>query len=407
MPGSRCALYSAALIAVATVLLATGCGENSESGDEGAIKVGQNVELSGFESFFGQSKMVGATAAVADINAQGGVEVDGEQREFELLVEDNRTNATTAVSAAEKLAEEGAILSFAPDQGFEGVYEIYKGANVITLGSGGPTVAALFDDPKGNPLLFNEFPLFDDFLGGHLQQIKYLYPEAKTIAALLPDDPNGQGFLPLFEELAPEYGFEFVGGEFHPPDEGGDFTPYLTSLKEKQPDVLYTGLFPQHSIPATEQAAELDAADIFTADFLLPQDLAQIDLRGHPAVLTQQTQVFADDFVPEGTEDLVKRLTDEAEGEDFLASLAVNAYVDIWLLKDAIETAGTADEADAIAEGLLSATYDGPFGPAKVEANHSFDLSVSLIDLTGAKAEVYTFPSILAPKPTARETVGN
>lgn len=405
MRNVKAATLAGVLVGALAAVGGVGCGSSSSGGDDSTIKVGQNIELSGFESFFGKSKQVGAAVAVDDINAQGGIEIDGETHKLELVAEDNRTNATTAVSAAEKLADEGVILSFAPDQGFDGVYQINQGSDIITLGSGGPTVAKLIENASENPLLFNEFPLFDAFVGGHLQQIKYLHPEAKTIAALLPDDPNGQGFLPLFEQLAPKYGLTFVGAEFHPPTATGDFTSYLTKLKQKRPDVLYTGLFPQHSVPATEQAAQLDVADILTADFLLPKDLAGTDLRGHPMVLSQQSQVFADGIVPKGTAPLVKKFESEAKGGDFLSGLAVNAYVDIWLLKDALEKAGTTDDGTAVAKALTSATYEGPFGPASVDKNHAFDLSVNLLQIDGDKVDVYTFPSMLAAEPTSHETV--
>ena len=68
--------------------------------DNDPIKIGIVLPLSGGLELFGQQGIQGAKMAVAEINAAGGV-LGG--RQFELIVEDNKTDPKTAVEKAKKL----------------------------------------------------------------------------------------------------------------------------------------------------------------------------------------------------------------------------------------------------------------------------------------------------------------
>ncbi len=68
--------------------------------DKDPIKIGIVLPLSGGLELFGQQGIQGAKMAVAEINAAGGV-LGG--RQFELIIEDNKTDPKTAVEKTKKL----------------------------------------------------------------------------------------------------------------------------------------------------------------------------------------------------------------------------------------------------------------------------------------------------------------
>ncbi|HML51775.1 MAG TPA: branched-chain amino acid ABC transporter substrate-binding protein [Propionicimonas sp.] len=99
------------VVAAACMALTAGCsggvagGGNSDTG--GALKFGMLAPFSGSESAFGEYMKNGATLAVDEINAAGGV--NGQQ--IELIAEDEACDATTAVAGANKLVSQGVIAS--------------------------------------------------------------------------------------------------------------------------------------------------------------------------------------------------------------------------------------------------------------------------------------------------------
>jgi len=409
------------LVALLTLMagIAAGCGGDDDEpeaedgsateatdgdGFDGTIKVGFNVELSGPGAFFGASRLIGANVAVDDINSAGGVQVGDQSYQLELVVDDNRTDATYGVQGAENQAEEEVLWAVPPDFGFEAAYEIYKENEILTVANGGVAAQLLTDDAPGNPLLFFEFLTYHQTVEHYYQGLRALAPDVTTVAALLPDEANGRTFAEAFEEYAPQYGFEFVGAELHPPDAEGDFSTYLTNLKALEPDAIYLGYYPQVVIPGAEQAANLDAADVLFTDLYLPEDFAEVDFSGYPLISFQIAWAFSPSVQPQDPEDLelVEKLNAEAGGEPYLTAAASAAYIaDVTMVAEAVEQAGTIDDPNAIAQALLGVTYDGPLGPATVSPNHAIDLARNaiVIDENG-EVTVYVFDSGFSTEPT-------
>jgi branched-chain amino acid transport system substrate-binding protein len=382
-------LIAVAAVACAALAVGIGCGGDDDGGSDSGlepgepVKVGLNLELSGSGEFFGRSREIGAKVAVADINAEGGIEIDGEQHPLEIVSCDNRTDPTVGVTCAEEAAEEGVTWTIAPDAGFDAAYEIYKEDEIISIANGGAPGRVLQEDAENNPLLFSEFLIFPEYIASHLAQTRALYPDAERLAYLVPDDENGRIFGEGFDAAAEEYGFEVVAQEFHPPDATGDFSSILTSMKAANPDIAYLSFLPQVTIPAVEQAANLDVAPIFATDLLTPTDFEGVDFTGHEMVAWHVAWAYAPpEVVPQqdpgqtGSEQLINKLQAEAGGDPYLTSVATAAYItDTYMVAKAIEAAGTTNGED-VAEELLGSTYDGPLGPATFREDlHDGDLA--------------------------------
>lgn len=405
------------LLALGTVAVVggfvAGCGGGSTEGgggaDGGVIKMHANFELSGPGSLYGVSKVVGARVAVDEINEQGGVRVGDETYEIELIECDNRTEPTYGVQCAQEAADEEVLWTSAPDLGFEGAYEIYKENDILTIGNGGAASNLVNTALEENPLLTFEFLTYQQTVESNLIQLRHLYPDVERIATLYPNDANGQVQDQAYRELAPKYGFEVVAQELHPTDAAGDFSSYLTTLGNADPEVIHLGYYPEVAAAAAEQGADLDVADVFTADGLTFDDLAGTDLGGKPFIGYQYAYNWFDGFQPEQKRwrGLIRQFDQAAEGEPYLPSVVLLGYVgDVWMVKEAIEQADSLDP-EKIAAAWPDVGYDGAFGPADGLDNRATDQSRTpfVVDENN-DVTVHVFPTGLAEEPTDVIEVG-
>jgi branched-chain amino acid transport system substrate-binding protein len=399
----------AALLAV--LAFAVGCGDDEDSGDGGGeaasgetIKVGLNLEQSGPGSFFGQSRIFGATAAINKVNEDGGIKVGDKTYELEAVLCDNRTEATYGVRCAQEAVDEGVLWTTTPDIGFEGAYQIFRENGILALGNGGVASAMLMEEPENHPLLAFEFLTYHQLVESHYSDLRAMFPDAKTVAGLIPDDANGRTYGEAFEEYAPDHGFEYVKQELHPPDATGDFTSYLTSLKAANPDVIWLGYYPQVVAAAAEQAAQLDAADVLMTEGLTTDDVKGVNHDGYPLLSAHGAYAWGEGFMPEDpeTREAVDAIDAEAGGEAYIPSIATMGYVgEIMAVVEAIEQAGTL-EPEKIAEELKTAKYDGPLGPATGLDNRAIDLAQTslLFSPDGTTMDVFQFDAGSSTEPS-------
>ncbi len=374
-------------------LFAAGCGSsNDDEGDGGGgdaatpenvnldggtIKMHANFERSGPGALYGVSKFAGVAVAEKLINQAGGIKVGDKSYDLEVIECDNRTEATYGVQCAQEAVDEGVFWTAAPDIGFEAAYEIYKDNDIITIGNGGAASELLTpENIEANPILTFEFLLYQETVESNLIQLRELYPDAKTIATLLPNDANGQVQDRAYKDLASEYGFEIVAQELHPPDAAGDFSSYLTTLKAAKPDAIHLGYYPQVAAAALEQGRDLEAAEIFTADGLTFDDLDGVDFEGVDFVAYQYGWSWFPGFGPEQADwqDVQAQIEEAAAGKPILPSVAVLGMIgDVYMIKEAIEAAGTLDPEAVVAEYTPELAYEGPFGPATATERRSVD----------------------------------
>ena len=385
---------SLAAVLVASLLAVAGCGggdgggggtgdaASASGGSAGAIKVAANVEMTGPGAELGLSRLYGYQAAANAINDAGGIKVDGDTYQIEVVPCDNETEPTQGVQCARKAAEEeGVLLALAPDPGFESAYTLLKQKNVpLVFGSGGPVTALLAEDAEGNPSLFNEGYGFDLILEAYFNQIESLRPDVKTFAALLPQDDNGVVFDELFKEAAKTSSIEYLGTVFHPPAASGDFSSFLTSLKGKNPDMLYLGFYNDVVVPAAEQASNLDVAPVLGAHSIKPSVLAGADFRGTTML---DAQIGGDnaaaDALPAEDKAAFEQIEAASKGKEFVAAVASNGYIALKVVEQAIQQAGSVDS-EAVRQELLNIQYDGPLGPAAVDAAlHAIKVPLSTI----------------------------
>lgn len=150
-----------ALLGIVSVLVAAACSSSGSSsddkggggggGDGGTIVIGASVAKTGAQTFYGGPAMVAAQAAIADINAKGGV--DGKQ--LKLVWEDSQTDFAKSAAAAEDVIKQGAQVLLVDcdfDYGLPAAQVAQKhGIVAMNLCAGSPRAG----DPKILPMAFS------------------------------------------------------------------------------------------------------------------------------------------------------------------------------------------------------------------------------------------------------------
>lgn len=224
-------LIHLALLA-ALPLVSASCGAEKTPGTEG-IKVGFYGALTGPTATFAQSGRNGVTLAVEEINAAGGV-LGGKR--IELLVEDDRGEATEAASAVTKLITRDHVVALIGEQASSRTIAAAPIAQSYGVPMISPTSTNVEVTKKGNFIFRACFT--DAYQGAVIASFARKDLEARTAAQLV-DVRNDYsvGLAQAFRDSFEKAGGRVVAQQKY--SEGdSDFSAQLTALRPLDPDVL-------------------------------------------------------------------------------------------------------------------------------------------------------------------------
>lgn len=203
------------------------------------LKVGFIGALSGAAAAWGLAAQRGCQMAAESINAAGGIVASGKRYTLDLIFEDDQYLGPPALAAANKLVFQDQVKFIVGPFGATPLFAIQpitEPNKVIVI-----TVAV---DPKvpspANPFTFR--------IGQNVKwqgEITYDYmkknrPEVKTVALMGPDDASGQAVSEYEAQGAELNGIKVVTREAF--DRATtDFTPILTRILTKNPDMIDVG----------------------------------------------------------------------------------------------------------------------------------------------------------------------
>lgn len=84
--------------------------------EDGVVRIGSSEPLTGVGAVYGQPSYVGKLIAIDEINAAGGVEIDGEMVKIELISEDDQARPDEGVAIFRKLATQDNVLAITGTQ---------------------------------------------------------------------------------------------------------------------------------------------------------------------------------------------------------------------------------------------------------------------------------------------------
>jgi len=356
-------------LATAALTLLALVGMSMSAMAETVVKIGNVEPLSGPSASVGQQGKNAREMAVEEINAAGGIKSLGGAK-LELIYADSKSDPNVGVTEPERLinTDKVNIVTGCWNSG------VTYPATAVAERYGVPFVVPVSVrdtiTERGFKYVFriaakDSWWTRDQFT--FLKDMKDEFgTELKTVAFVYENGDWGTGFAAQWKTLAEEAGYEIVLDEPYP-SAATDLTPVVTKIRRAKPDVLLL----------TSNAADA---------VLITNTLA--DYKVSPKVILGSGGGHADPTFISGTSDNSKFMFDIVEWEtdvnkpgaketndkykakygSNLTGEAVDAYVAMYVIADALERAGSLEPAK-IRDAL--ATTDLKTGPAAIVAYDS------------------------------------
>jgi branched-chain amino acid transport system substrate-binding protein len=257
---------SVALTAAAVIGLA-GCG----SKEEGATRIGHAGPLTGSIAHLGKDNENGVRLALDEANAAG-IEIGGKKVKFELLSEDDQADPKQGTIVAQKLvdAKVVGVIGHLNSGTTIPASKLYHDASIPQIS---PSATNVTYTNQGYKTAFRVMAN-DAQQGKVLGDFAVTKLGAKNIAIIDDRSAYGQGLADEFEKAAQAAGATILAREFTDTTKT-DFTAILTSIKGKNPDLIFYGGMDAQAGPMMKQIKNLGltakylAGDgVQTAEFL-------------------------------------------------------------------------------------------------------------------------------------------
>jgi branched-chain amino acid transport system substrate-binding protein len=246
------------LILVTLAVVSALVASNSKS-DSQTIKIGAVVPLTGRYAALGSQVKTGYEIAVQQINAAGGVTVDGKKLPIELTLLDDESDPTKTVARLETLATQGVVayLGGAGSDLHAAAASIGDKNKISYLGIG----FALYSIHKqGLRYLFSPFPKSPDLTSETFVFLDALVPAAqrpRKVALILERTDWGKEMGGLWEGAAKKHGYQIVAsGEYAPGSK--DFSDLILKAKAAGAETVLSMPSPPDGMTLVKQMKELD-----------------------------------------------------------------------------------------------------------------------------------------------------
>jgi len=180
--------------------------------------------------------LIDAAKPAGDLmNKRGGITVQGQKYQIEVVTEDDQSSPPGAIAAVNRLIQAGIKFIYAPqfmvsNMAIAPIAEESKILRIKGLGVGKEEVGPSFHYSFYASAQLYNVPICYDYL-------KKNYPKVKKIAMITPDDPGAKTIIELAAKEIQKRGLELVFQEaFKIGSE--DFYPILTKALEKKPDAI-------------------------------------------------------------------------------------------------------------------------------------------------------------------------
>jgi branched-chain amino acid transport system substrate-binding protein len=360
------------------------------------IRVGFSSAMSGPSAITGEGVMWGATMAVDEINARGGIM----GRRVEVYFGDNKGTPGEAVSAVRKLVDVDkvdVIVGQTHSGACLGSMPIIKELQVpqVTESCSNPRIREM-SGKGGNEWQFRVN--IDDLMMANAFA-KYIARHAKTVSIVAQNDDFGRGAATAYDAAFKKSGVKLVSTEFF--DRGqSDYRPLLTRLKRSNPEALLMVMLANEGSVFMRQYHELGLnqkiyarGSLATAEFL-----GQV--KDNPSIGDGivEASYWTAALDPEWEKRWLERWKTPVRIHGSLAALAFK-YAVVPAIEQAIRTTGRADR-KAIRDALTQIDVkDTPIGPIKFDEYHQAWINMILIEMRGGQLKIIekitTSPALL------------
>ena len=321
------------------------------------IRIGHVGPVSGAIAHLGKDNENGARLAIEELNTKG-IKIGAQSVKFELVAEDDAADPKQGTAAAQKLVDSkvSGVIGHLNSGTTIPASKIYHDAGI-------PQISPSATNPKytrnGYKTAFRV--VADDVhLGGTLGRYAVNTLKAKSIAVIDDRTAYGQGVAEEFKKAAIAGGGKVVGHEFTT-DKASDFMAILTTLKAKNPDVVFFGGMDAVGGPMLRQMKSLGInAKFMGGDGICTTELVKLagDAMADGQVVCAEAG-GVDGNLKKGMDDFGARY--KKRFNDDVKLYAPYVYDAVNVMVDAMVRANSADPAKYL-PALAQANYKGITG---------------------------------------------
>lgn len=373
-----------AMLAGAAMMVS--CGGNQTQEESSTIKVGGMGPLTGSAAMYGTTIEKGAKLAFEEINNNGGVL--GKKLEYISL--DEKADPIEAVNAYNKLVDEGVVailgsvtskptLAVAELAAQEGMPMITPTGTQINITDAGPNVFRVcFTDP---------------YQGSTLAKFAKDKLNAKTAAVMVNTSSDySDGIANAFIEQAKKEGIEIVAKEGYS-DGDKDFKAQLTKINGENPDILMVPEYYELSALIATQAREIGMKSTFVGPDGWDGIIGALDPSAYSVVDNSYfTNHYSAEDSSEKVQSFLKKYREKYNEEP--TAFSALAYDNVYILKNAIEKAGTTNKEDLV-KAIKASDMDGITGYLTFDEKNNPIKAVTIIKVKDGK---YIFDSVVETK---------
>ena len=332
------------LAAAGAVALAVGGAAHADE-----INIGFTGPLSGGAALYGENTLEGLRMAAEEINAAGGITVDGEDYTINIQSLDDKYSPSQAAVNGKRLVQQyNAPVIFTPHSGGTFALQAFNERDgfLVMSYTSVPAVTS-----KGNKLTVKIPPNFTDYIEPFSRITMDRFGNKLGVANATHDYAKywTKEFVPVWREL---------GGEvaaMNPMDynKSADFYTGVSKVLSENPDVMFVGGASEPTGLVVRQARELG----FEGGFIL-MDQAKMDevakVSGGIKSLEGSVGVVPlDKYENEGAKLFLEKWQKDHNG--VATSETAYNYFAMYLIAQAMQEAGTVDDAKAIRAAIASA----------------------------------------------------
>ncbi len=332
------------LAAASAVALAIGGAAHADE-----VNIGFTGPLSGGAALYGENTLEGLRMAAEEINAAGGITVDGEKHTINIQALDDKYSPSQAAVNGKRLVQQyNAPVIFTPHSGGTFALQAFNERDgfLVMSYTSVPAVTS-----KGNKLTVKIPPNFTDYIEPFSRITMDRFGNKLGVANATHDYAKywTKEFVPVWREL---------GGEvaaMNPMDynKSADFYTGVSKVLSEDPDVMFVGGASEPTGLVVRQARELG----FKGGFIL-MDQAKMDevakVSGGIKSLEGSVGVVPlDKYENEGAKLFLQKWQEDHNG--VATSETAYNYFAMYLIAQAMQEAGTVDDAKAIRAAIASA----------------------------------------------------
>lgn len=371
--------------------LITACGGEKEATtkktDEAAtIKIGGLGPLTGPLAIYGVTATNGSKLAFEEINKNGGIL--GKQVEFVLF--DEKGDSTEAVTAYNRLVDEGvvALVGDITSKPSLAVAEIAAQDNMPMITPTGTQ----FNITEAGPNVFRVC-FTDPYQGVILANLAKNNLKANTVAIMVNNSSDySDGVTEAFIKEAERLGLKIVAKEGYAEGDK-DFRAQLTKVAATNPDVLLVPDYYEQVALITTQAREVGVKSTFIGPDGWDGVAKALDSSAYGAV---ENSYFTNHYSVEDTNEKVQNFLKayREKYKDEPSAFSALSYDAVYLMKDAIEKAGSTDK-DAIVKAMKESDFAGVTGHLRFDEKNNPVKAVTVLKVVNGN---YTFDSVIQPE---------